>query len=137
MSQKWPDAKYIAYFQAFTNTYAPVDELERKYEEALSCDGIDGIAIATRPDCIDDDIVELLDKLNKKTYLWVEFGFQTSNEATAELINRGYKNEVYLSAMKKLKEKNIETVTHIILGLPGETVEDMRNSVSFAANART
>lgn len=137
LSQKWPDAKYIAYFQAFTNTYAPVDELERKYEEALSCDGIDGIAIATRPDCIDDDIVELLDKLNKKTYLWVEFGLQTSNEATAELINRGYKNEVYLSAMKKLKEKNIETVTHIILGLPGETIDDMRSSVSFAANAGT
>lgn len=137
LSQKWPDAKYIAYFQAFTNTYAPVDELERKYEEALSCDGIDGIAIATRPDCIDDNIVELLDKLNKKTYLWVEFGLQTSNEATAELINRGYKNEVYLSAMKKLKEKNIETVTHIILGLPGETIDDMRSSVSFAANAGT
>ena len=91
----------------------------------------------TRPDCIDDNIVELLDKLNKKTYLWVEFGLQTSNEATAELINRGYKNEVYLSAMKKLKEKNIETVTHIILGLPGETIDDMRSSVSFAANAGT
>lgn len=137
LSQKWPEAKYIAYFQAFTNTYAPVEELERKYEEALLCKGIDGIAIATRPDCIDDDIVDLLDKISKKTYLWVEFGLQTSNELTADLINRGYKNEAYLSAMKKLKDKNIETVTHIILGLPGETIDDMRNSVKFAADART
>lgn len=137
LSQKWPKAKYIAYFQAFTNTYAPVEELERKYEEALSCKGIDGIAIATRPDCIDDDIVDLLDKISKKTYLWVEFGLQTSNELTADLINRGYKNEAYLSAMKKLKDKNIETVTHIILGLPGETIDDMRNSVKFAADAGT
>lgn len=137
ISGKWPEAKYIAYFQAFTNTYAPVEELERKYREALSCNGICGIAIATRPDCMGDDVIDLLDKLNKETYLWVEFGLQTSNEKTAELINRGYKNEVYLSAMKKLKERNIETVTHIILGLPGETREDMRASVKFAADAGT
>lgn len=137
LSAKWPEAKYIAYFQAFTNTYAPVEELERKYNEALNCKDISGIAIATRPDCIDDDIVDLLDRLNKKTYLWVEFGLQTSNELTASLINRGYKNEVYLESMRKLKEKNIETVTHIILGLPGETRQDMLNSVKFAADAGT
>ena len=137
LTAKWPEAKYIAYFQAFTNTYAPVEELERKYNEALSCPGIEGIAIATRPDCMGDDVIELLDRLNKKTYLWVEFGLQTSNEETASLINRGYKNEVYLEAMKKLKERNIETVTHIILGLPGETRDDMRASVKFAADAGT
>ncbi len=137
LSAKWPNAKYIAYFQAFTNTYAPVEVLEEKYNEALSCDYISGIAIATRPDCMGDDVIELLDKINKKTYLWVEFGLQTSNEKTAELINRGYKNDVYVSAIKKLKERNIETVTHIILGLPGETRDDMRNSVKFAAAAGT
>ena len=137
LSDKWPEAKYIAYFQAFTNTYAPAEELERKYREALSCDGIDGLAIATRPDCMGDDVVGLLDRLNRETHLWVEFGLQTSNEETARLINRGYENSVYTSAMKKLKERNIETVTHIILGLPGETRDDMRNSVKFAANAGT
>lgn len=137
LSDKWPEAKYIAYFQAFTNTYAPAEELERKYREALSCDGIDGLAIATRPDCMGDDVVGLLDRLNKETHLWVEFGLQTSNEETARLINRGYENSVYTSVMKKLKERNIETVTHIILGLPGETRDDMRNSVKFAADAGT
>ena len=121
LSSKWPDAKYIAYFQAFTNTYAPVEVLEKKYNEALSCDGICGLAIATRPDCMGDDVIDLIDRLNKKTYIWVEFGLQTSNEKTAELINRSYKNEVYVSAMKRLKERHIETVTHIHKGLPTYT----------------
>ena len=137
ISAKWPDAKYIAYFQAFTNTYAPVDVLEKKYNEALSCPWISGIAIATRPDCMGDGVADLLKDISEKTYLWVEFGLQTSREDTAELINRGYKNEVYLDAMEKMKKRGIETVTHIILGLPGETREDMRNSVTFAAEART
>lgn len=137
ISAKWPDAKYIAYFQAFTNTYAPVDVLEKKYNEALSCPWISGIAIATRPDCLGDGVADLLKDISEKTYLWVEFGLQTSREDTAELINRGYKNEVYLDAMEKMKKREIETVTHIILGLPGETREDMRNSVTFAAEART
>ena len=106
ISNKWPDAKYIAYFQAFTNTYAPIDVLEEKYMEALSCPWISGIAIATRPDCMGDDVADLLERLSRKTYLWVEFGLQTSREDTAELINRGYKNDVYLSAMKKMKERN-------------------------------
>ena len=137
ISAKWPDAKYIAYFQAFTNTYAPVDVLEKKYNEALSCPWISGIAIATRPDCMGDGVADLLKDISEKTYLWVEFGLQTSREDTAELINRGYKNEVYLDAMEKMKKRGIETVTHIILGLPGETREDMKNSVTFAAEART
>lgn len=137
ISAKWPDAKYIAYFQAFTNTYAPVDVLEKKYNESLSCPWISGIAIATRPDCMGDGVADLLKDISEKTYLWVEFGLQTSREDTAELINRGYKNEVYLDAMEKMKKRGIETVTHIILGLPGETREDMRNSVTFAAEART
>lgn len=105
ISAKWPDAKYIAYFQAFTNTYAPVDVLEKKYNEALSCPWISGIAIATRPDCMGDGVADLLKDISEKTYLWVEFGLQTSREDTAELINRGYKNEVYLDAMEKMKKK--------------------------------
>ena len=137
LSDKWPDAKYIAYFQAFTNTYAPVEELERKYREALSCEGIDGIAIATRPDCMGDDVVDLIDRLNKETNLWVEFGLQTSNEESAKLINRGYTNDVYVDAMKKMTDRGIETVTHIILGLPYETADDMRKSVMFAADCKT
>ena len=137
ISAKWPDAKYIAYFQAFTNTYAPVDVLEKKYNEALSCPWISGIAIATRPDCMGDGVADLLKDISEKTYLWVEFGLQTSREDTAELINRGYKNEVYLDAMEKMKKRGLETGTHIILGLPGETREDMRNSVTFAAEAHT
>lgn len=137
LSDKWPNAKYIAHFQAFTNTYAPLDILEEKYNEALECDYISGIAIATRPDCIDDNIAELLKKLSKKTYLWVEFGLQTSDENTARLINRGYTNDVYLSAMDKMKSAGIETVSHIILGLPHETRQTMLNSVKFAADAGT
>ncbi|MEA4971968.1 MAG: TIGR01212 family radical SAM protein [Candidatus Metalachnospira sp.] len=137
LSNKWPNAKYIAYFQAFTNTYAPLEVLEKKYNEALSCDYISGIAIATRPDCIDDDIAELLSNISKKTYLWVEFGLQTSDENTAKLVNRGYTNDVYLSAMKKMKSVGIETVSHIILGLPHETRQTMLNTVKFAANAGT
>ena len=137
LSGKWPNAKYIAYFQAFTNTYAPIDELREKYYEALNCEGISGIAIATRPDCIDDEILELLKEINSKTYLWVEFGLQTSDEDTAILINRGYKNEVYLSTMEKMKTAGIETVTHIILGLPYEDRQTMLNSVDFAVSAGT
>lgn len=137
LSGKWPNAKYIAYFQAFTNTYAPVDELRKKYYEALNCEDISGIAIATRPDCINDEILELLKEINSKTYLWVEFGLQTSDEDTAVLINRGYKNEVYLSAMEKLKAAGIETVTHIILGLPYESRQTMLDSVDFAVAAGT
>jgi len=137
LSVKWPDAKYIAYFQAFTNTYASPQLLEEKYNEALSCDYISGIAIATRPDCIDDDITQLLKEFSKKTYLWVEFGLQTSDENTANIINRGYSNEVYLKAMKKMKTAGIETVTHVILGLPKESRQTMLNSVKFAADAGT
>lgn len=137
LSDKWPQAKYIAYFQAFTNTYAPPEILEKRYNEALACDYISGIAIATRPDCIDDEITELLKRLSEKTYVWVEFGLQTSDENSAKLINRGYTNDVYLKAMDKMKSAGIETVSHIILGLPHESTQTMLNSVKFAADAGT
>lgn len=135
MSRKWKSGKYIAYFQAYTNTYAPVDELRRKYEEALNKEGVVAIAIATRPDCLGDDVLDLLDEINKKVYLWIELGLQTSNDETAKRINRGYKLEVFEEAMKKLKERNIDVVVHDILGLPGETKEDMLNTVNYIAHS--
>lgn len=135
MAKKWKSGKYIAYFQAYTNTYAPIDELRRKYEEALNKEGVVAIAIATRPDCLGDDVLDLLDEINKKFYLWIELGLQTSNDETAKRINRGYKLEVFDEAMKKLKARNIDVVVHDILGLPGETKEDMLNTVDYIAHS--
>ncbi len=135
MAKKWKSGKYIAYFQAYTNTYAPVDELRRKYEEALNKEGVVAIAIATRPDCLGDDVLDLLHEISKKVYLWIELGLQTSNDETAKRINRGYKLEVFEEAMRKLKERNIDVVVHDILGLPGETKEDMLNTVNYIAHS--
>ncbi|OPF53006.1 TIGR01212 family radical SAM protein [Clostridium baratii] len=135
MNKKWKEGKYIAYFQAFTNTYAPVEELKRKYDEALKQEGVVAIAIATRPDCLQDEVLELLEAINKKFYVWVELGLQTVSDETARKINRGYKLEVYEDAIRRLKEKNIDFVTHCIFGLPGETKEDMLRSVDYIAHS--
>ncbi|AIY83032.1 radical SAM superfamily protein [Clostridium baratii str. Sullivan] len=135
MNKKWKEGKYIAYFQAFTNTYAPVEELKRKYNEALKQEGVVAIAIATRPDCLQDEVLELLEEINKKFYVWVELGLQTVSDETARKINRGYKLEVYEDAIKRLKERNIDFVTHCIFGLPGETKEDMLRSVDYIAHS--
>lgn len=134
LSKKWPKALYIAYFQAFTNTYAPVEVLESKYREAISQKDIVGLDIATRPDCIDENIVNLLKEISKETYVCVELGLQTSNEKTAEIINRGYKNIVFENTVKLLNSAGIDTVCHIILNLPGENYLDMLNSVNFACS---
>lgn len=131
LSGKWPKAKYLAYFQNHTNTYAPVDELREKYEKALNHPLISGIVIATRPDCLGDDVLDLLSELNEKHFMWVELGLQSIHEDTALLINRGYKLPVYDEAMRKLRERNIKTVVHLILGLPGENKEDMTESVEY------
>ena len=135
MNKKWKEGKYIAYFQAFTNTYAPVEELKRKYNEALKQEGVVAIAIATRPDCLQDEVLELLEEINKKFYVWVELGLQTVSDETARKINRGYKLEVYEDAIRRLKERNIDFVTHCIFGLPGETKEDMLRSVDYIAHS--
>ena len=135
MNKKWKEGKYIAYFQAFTNTYAPVEELKRKYNEALKQEGVVAIAIATRPDCLQDEVLELLEEINKKFYVWVELGLQTVSDETARKINRGYKLEVYEDAIRRLKERNIDFVTHCIFGLPGETKEDMLRSVYYIAHS--
>lgn len=119
--KKWPEAKYIGYFQAYTNTYAPVEELREYYEVILQQPGVVGLSIATRPDCLPDDVVEYLADLNRRTYLWVEMGLQTVHEETSRLINRGHTTEVYHEAVEKLRKHGIRVCTHIIYGLPGET----------------
>lgn len=131
MSKKWKNGKYIAYFQAYTNTYAPIDILRKKYEEAISEEGVVALAIATRPDCLGEDVLDLLEELNKRVYTWVELGLQTSNENTAKLINRGYSLDVFEKAVKELKSRNIDVVTHVIFGLPEETKENMINTVRY------
>lgn len=125
LHRKWNKGIYIAYFQAFTNTYAPVDRLAQLYQEALKEEGVVGLAIATRPDCLSDNIIQLLRKINQQTHLWVELGLQTTHDATLRDMNIGYSYEQYLQSLLKLKQANIEVVTHIILGLPGENYEDM------------
>jgi radical SAM protein (TIGR01212 family) len=131
LSKKWSNAKYIAHFQSFTNTYAPVNILRDKYYQAMEEDNVVGLAIATRPDCIGDDVLELLGEINKKTYLFVELGLQTINEDTAKLINRGYDLECFKNSVERLRNKNIDVVVHLILGLPNETKQDILNSIKF------
>lgn len=132
LSEKWPNVdKYLAYFQSHTSTYAPVEQLRKQYYQALEKENVVGIVIATRPDCLGDDVLELLDEINQKHFLWVEMGLQTIHEDTASLINRCYTLDVYDKAVENLNRLNIKYVTHLILGLPGETREDMINSVKY------
>ncbi|MFR4161896.1 MAG: TIGR01212 family radical SAM protein [Paraclostridium sordellii] len=120
MHKKWHSAKYIGYFQAFTNTHAPVNILKEKYETILNLEDVIGLSISTRPDCLPDDVIEYLAKLNKKTNLWVELGLQTIHDKTSKVINRGHDYDTFLEGVEKLKKHNIKTVVHIINGLPGE-----------------
>ena len=129
--------KYIAYFQSFTNTYAPVEVLEGYYREAMNADGIVGLAIGTRPDCLPEDVVSLLETLNRKKPVTVELGLQTIHPESIRYIRRGYENEVYFDAVRRLKEAGIEVVTHIILGLPGESGEMMVQTTKAAVSAGT
>ena len=132
LEKKIKNGKYIAYFQAFTNTYAPVERLRTIYEEAINNPDIVALSIGTRPDCLGDDVLALLDKLNKIKPIFVELGLQTINEDTAKYIRRGYTLEVYDKAVADLHKIGINVVTHIILGLPNESKEDMLNSVKYA-----
>lgn len=134
LKNKSKSDKYTAYFQSFTNTYDNVIALKDKYYEALNNESIIGVAIATRPDCLDDEIIDLLGEINEKYELWIELGFQTSNEKTANLIRRGYNNEVFNLAVNRLKDKNIKVVTHLIFGLPEEKEEDWISSIKYIAN---
>ena len=129
--------KYIAYFQAFTNTYAPVERLRRLYFEAIAPEEILGLAIGTRPDCLGEDVVALLKEVNSVKPVSVELGLQTIHGKSARYIRRGYDSEVYFNAVKRLKAAGIEVVTHIILGLPGETEEMMLETTRAAVAAGT
>ena len=136
LSDKWPsdkyNVKYLAYFQSHTNTYAPVEELRTKFEAALEAPDVVGIAIATRPDCIPDDVLDLLAELNEKTFLWVELGLQTIHDETARAMNLCHSRADYDDAVRRLTSRGIRVVTHLILGLPGESREMMLESVRYA-----
>ena len=128
---------YIAYFQAFTNTYAPVEKLRKLYFEAMEGEEIVGLAIGTRPDCLGEDVISLLAEINAIKPVSVELGLQTVHDASAAYIRRGYVNQIYFDAVARLKEAGIETVTHIILGLPGETPEMAARTTAAAVAAGT
>jgi len=134
MEKKWSDAYYIAYFQANTNTYAPVSVLKEKYEQVLKINNVIGLTIATRPDCISDECLKYLIDLNKRTKLTIELGLQTIHEKTLKLINRGHDLKCFDECVKKLKENNIEVVVHIINGLPYETKDMMLQTVKHLNN---
>lgn len=127
-------SKYIGYFQARSNTYAPLNILKEKYETILKLDNVVGLSIATRPDCISDECLDYLDRLNKKTFLTVELGLQTIHEKTTKLINRCHDLKCFEDMVKKLKQKNIFTVVHIINGLPDETKDMMIETVKYLNN---
>ena len=131
MLKKWPQAKYIGYFQANTNTYAPVEVLKEKYETILNLDNVVGLSIGTRPDAISDECLEYLEELNKKTYLTIELGLQTIHERTSILINRCHSLECFEDMVKKLRERNIDVVVHIINGLPYEDKNMMIETVKY------
>lgn len=131
---KEEDKKYIAYFQSFTNTYGDVDRLSRIFKTAILRDEIAAISIGTRPDCLEDDMLDLLDELNKIKPVWIELGLQTINEDSAKAFNRGYSLPVFNKAYMELKMRNIEVIVHVILGLLGETDKDMYETVRYLAN---
>lgn len=135
ISKKIKSGKYIAYFQAFTNTYAPIDVLAEKYCEAINHPDIVGISIATRPDCLGEEVLTLLSEINKIKPVFVELGLQTIHEKTAEYIRRGYPLSVYDNAIKALKKAGINTVVHLIIGLPNESREEMLESVEYACKS--
>ena len=135
VNRKNKDGKYMAYFQAFTNTYGPIEKLRKIYYEAIAPEEILGLSIGTRPDCLGPDVMALLKEINAIKPVSVELGLQTIHEETARYIRRGYGAEVYFDAVRRLKEAGIEVVTHIILGLPGETMEMAVQTTSAAVAA--
>lgn len=137
VEKKCKGGKYIAYFQAFTNTYAPVDRLRRVFTEAIEPEEVVGLSVATRPDCLPPEVLSLLEELNRKKPILVELGLQTIHEASIRYIRRGYENDVYVQAVQNLNALGITPVTHIILGLPGETEEQMVETTQAAVAAGT
>ena len=130
---------FIAYFQNYTNTYGDLEELSAKWHKALSYEEIEGLALGTRPDCLGDDVLKELDRISREHFVQLELGFQTSNENSAAYIRRGFSNDVYFDAVARVHQKapKVHVVTHVIFGLPGETEQDMMNSVRAAVDAGT
>ncbi len=137
VEKKAKSGKYIAYFQSFTGTYAPVESLKAIFYEAIKPDYIVGLSIGTRPDCLPDQTIELLKELNQIKPISIELGLQTTNEKSAQHIRRGYKNDIYFDAVKRLRAAGIEVVTHIIIGLPYETATDAIKTTRDAVAAGT
>ena len=129
------DGRYIAYFQAFTNTYAPVEKLRSLFTEAISHPDIVAVSIATRPDCLPEDVLELLSELNRIKPVWVELGLQTIHEKSAEYIRRLYPLSVYDTAVTELKKRNLNVIVHVILGLPNESRKDMLDTVKYVCDS--
>ncbi len=136
ISAKNKGGKYIAYFQSFTNTYGSVEFLEPKFREALADEDVVALSIATRPDCLPEDILEMLARLNAIKPVWVELGLQTIHEETAKYIRRGYELEVYDKAVKDLHAIGVEVITHVIIGLPGESEEDILATVRYVVDSK-
>lgn len=134
ISSKIKDGRYIAYFQSYTNTYAPVSYLESLFQEAVSHPDIAALSVATRPDCLPDEIIALLKEINRVKPVWTELGLQTIHESTAVLIRRGYGLSCFTDALRRLKEAGLTVIVHVILGLPGETEEMMLETVRFLGN---
>jgi len=137
VEKKNKNGKYIAYFQSFTNTYAPPEYLEKIFFKAISHPDIVILSVATRPDCLDNDVLNVLERVARIKPLWVELGLQTTNEDSVKYIRRGFDNSVYKTAVSKLHQIGAEVITHIILGLPNETKEDMLNTLRFSVNCGT
>ena len=137
VEKKTKATKFIAYFQSYTNTYAPVEFLQEAFTQAINRPDIVALSIATRPDCLPHETLDLLEKLNKIKPVWVELGLQTANEKTAEYIRRCYKNEIYQKAVNDLTARGIEVITHLIIGLPKETKADVLNTLDFAVKCGT
>lgn len=135
VEKKIKSGKYIAYFQAFTNTYAPVEMLRQKYEEAINHPDIVALSIATRPDCLGDDVLRLLDEMNKIKPVFVELGLQTIHQKSAKYIRRGYDLSVYDKAVRDLKKIGVNVVVHVILGLPNESENDMLETVKYVCKS--
>jgi radical SAM protein (TIGR01212 family) len=135
VASKVKDGRYIAYFQSFTNTYAPVHYLRKIFHEAIEPDDVVILSVATRPDCLSDDVLDLLAELNRIKPVWVELGLQTVHERTAAYIRRGYPLSVYDDAVRRLTEAGLTVITHVILGLPGETEEDMAATVRHVVSS--
>ncbi|SHI23695.1 TIGR01212 family radical SAM protein [Desulfosporosinus lacus] len=133
MKRKWPSAKYIAYFQAYTNTYASSERLRQVYEEALAEENVIGLSVSTRPDCLPEDVLDYLEELNRRTYLWVELGLQSSHDRTMEWIRRGHDYSQFLKGLEQLRYRGIRVCAHIILGLPGESKAEMLETARAVA----